>query len=388
MCTGIEEVGGAVTNSTCKSVCSTYKAIYGKECDGYAWGGSDGGNFLFCIIYAGGPGPVSSTTQPGADNGRPPHLDGYTSPVVGRSHSSMNCWSRCHSVPLYKFVFTANGGNNEIQLGEVELYGEGYVALTIVGATAPDSESPANQQPDGIFDGCSAELDPPCKWVALNFNTKGFATLVIALDTFDTVVAYDLMTGDDVPGRDPTEWTFWRHDGDDWVLVETVTDAHPPTNRNDWYDRKSLALYSPPSPPPSPPPPSPPPSTPRLCDNSCDFANNGRCEDGGLNSQAGGPTFSDQCDGTPYAPFCCAFGSDCDDCGVRNAPPNPPPPSPTVPPSSPPSGPTAVLCDNTCKTPAIYQSRDALGNYRELPAANNGRCALLPCFQIVPSRID
>ena len=79
-----------------------------------------------------------------------------------------------------------------------------------------------------------------------------------------------------------------------------------------------------PDPPPSPPqspvtfppaPPHPPPPPPAgTCTDSCNFPNDGSCDDGG-----------------PGAEFTlCSFGTDCNDCGDRMSP-SPPPPSPSPP---------------------------------------------------------
>lgn len=60
-----------------------------------------------------------------------------------------------------------------------------------------------------------------------------------------------------------------------------------------------------------PPPSDPPPST-ELCTNTCPYANDGECDDGGP--------------GSLYD--VCAFGTDCGDCGPREDPSAPPPPPP------------------------------------------------------------
>ena len=65
----------------------------------------------------------------------------------------------------------------------------------------------------------------------------------------------------------------------------------------------------PPSPPPPPPQPSPPPPQPSppppqpvyLCGNTCTYASDSMCDDGGT--------------GTQYT--LCAYGTDCQDCGYR-----------------------------------------------------------------------
>ena len=66
-----------------------------------------------------------------------------------------------------------------------------------------------------------------------------------------------------------------------------------------------------------------------LCSNSCNYADNGYCQDGGPSSSGNG----------------CSFGTDCTDCGNRTVaapptlPPLPPPPPPLLPPSAPPPPP-------------------------------------------------
>jgi len=87
----------------------------------------------------------------------------------------------------------------------------------------------------------------------------------------------------------------------------------------------------PPSPPDSPPPPPSSPPPPGLCTNTCRFASDTECDDGGP-----GHEFSE-----------CLHGTDCDDCGIRvfSPPPALPPslpqpsPLPATPPSLPPASP-------------------------------------------------
>eukprot|EP00900_Chrysochromulina_parva_P005704 jgi/Chrpa1/15134/Chrysochromulina_OHIO_Genome00020374-RA len=89
-----------------------------------------------------------------------------------------------------------------------------------------------------------------------------------------------------------------------------------------------------------------PPSSATLCTETCVWASDADCDDGG-----------------PGAEFlACALGSDCTDCGPRvvsppppphrDAPPPPPsppsPPSPPKPPARPPYPPNVVLCNDLC----------------------------------------
>jgi hypothetical protein len=117
---------------------------------------------------------------------------------------------------------------------------------------------------------------------------------------------------------------------------------------------------SPPRPPPPPPtPPMPPMSPPGVCLNTCRYASDSDCDDGGAGSE--------------YS--MCQSATDCTDCGIRaplKLPPparwaSPPPPSPTPPPiagvsSPPPPSPSppppvpatpgsavSSICQNDCR---------------------------------------
>jgi len=88
--------------------------------------------------------------------------------------------------------------------------------------------------------------------------------------------------------------------------VACATDVAPPPR-------------APPLVPPSPPPHRPPPISPGafLCTDSCRYAGNGACQDGGLGS---------------IQPASCELGTDCADCGGRLLTPLPPPSRPPPPP--------------------------------------------------------
>ena len=83
------------------------------------------------------------------------------------------------------------------------------------------------------------------------------------------------------------------------------------------------------SPPASPPPPGgvTPPAAPSICTNTCNYSTDGECDDGGPGSRF---------------PIC-AYGTDCKDCGPRPVL-SPPPPAPPPPPATPPG----IICLNTC----------------------------------------
>ena len=94
-----------------------------------------------------------------------------------------------------------------------------------------------------------------------------------------------------------------------------------------------------PSPPLVPLAPPQPQAATSVCSDTCAFSANGLCEDGGS--------------GTVY--YDCDLGTDCSDCGVRNADGTitpevlpPPPPSPSPPPPSPQTATATSGCSDTC----------------------------------------
>ena len=98
----------------------------------------------------------------------------------------------------------------------------------------------------------------------------------------------------------------------------------------------------PPSMPPALPPPPMPPHTPHICVETCIYASDGDCDDGGP--------------GAEYS--ACAYGTDCINCGYRpqvDAPkPLAPPPPPRPPtPLAPPAGPCPPSPPPTQPTPPV-----------------------------------
>lgn len=158
----------------------------------------------------------------------------------------------------------------------------------------------------------------------------------------------------DINNCNPGGWDIWQ-------VAASLTPIPP-------------RLLSPPPPSPSPQPPSPSPPSPSplppyvrpitaICRNTCRYASDNDCDDGG-----------------PGAEFTiCSFGTDCRDCGARNPggtidlppPPSPSPPPPSFSPPSPsPPPPTASSCGNTCNF-ADDDDCDDGG-----PGAEFGICAL------------
>ena len=146
----------------------------------------------------------------------------------------------------------------------------------------------------------------------------------------------------------------------------------------------ALAQTAPPSPqpplPPRPPPPPPPPPLPPvspggLCSDSCWKAGDGLCTDGGPGSQTVwyANVHNGNFDHSSYMPdytgprHDCAYGTDCTDCGVRNASFAPPtfPPIPPAPPPMPPITPGGAVCTNTCDACAVSDDQSTCARFQD-----------------------
>ncbi|KAL3915311.1 MAG: hypothetical protein SGPRY_007279 [Prymnesium sp.] len=96
---------------------------------------------------------------------------------------------------------TPNEGPPHMQLQEVQLYGEdGSTPIPIASATAPDNEPFGIQLPEKAIDGCYDT--GACKWFVIDFETVGYATLLLQLESPQVVSGYSLMTGHDLAARD------------------------------------------------------------------------------------------------------------------------------------------------------------------------------------------
>jgi hypothetical protein len=96
----------------------------------------------------------------------------------------------------------------------------------------------AGETTDKLFDGLTTT-----KWCANNdFPTPGspstYRTVVMRLATDTTeITGYNLCTANDVPARDPVNWTLEAStNGTTWTQVDARTNVVPPTARYTWYN--------------------------------------------------------------------------------------------------------------------------------------------------------
>ena len=153
--------------------------------------------------------------------------------------------------------------------------------------------------------------------------------------------------------------------------------------------RELLVQAPPPLPLPSPPSPRPPPpraplspqasdvpglgsmqlvpshrrelQTAEACTETCNYASDGVCDDGGLGSE-----FSD-----------CSRGADCTDCGTRARPPSPPPSPPSPPPSQPNIVSTAAGLTSALANAAVGRIILASGTYNLISELSITRSVIL-----------
>ena len=159
----------------------------------------------------------------------------------------------------YQFVFTAARKDlGTIELSEVILYDVEGNQLTIVGASNPGGDRPANSGNDagGLLTGT--------KWTDTNFNkADGTRSSILRLQLAEPayVASYALVTGPQQDGRDPTGWEFglWYESSQTFAALG-VQLVDPPTGRVATYGR--FWTIAPPAPPSPPAPPRPPPLPP------------------------------------------------------------------------------------------------------------------------------
>lgn len=162
---------------------------------------------------------------------------------------------------------------HEVQLNEVRLFSLRDAMLHRLWperASNPRGESPRRQGAANVLNGSKGG-----KWIDMNFKRHAGSRLNMffnrsARTILAELVAYELVTANDNPTRDPTEWTLSARRSDatwlPWVVLDRRSGVTPPRARFASYGPfwLPLPMQAPPSPPvPSPPPPPPHDALPR-----------------------------------------------------------------------------------------------------------------------------
>jgi len=146
----------------------------------------------------------------------------------------------------YMFEFTASKCATDVQLQEVRLYSAGERVELITAA------SPGGASPDAVIDGDVAGCTSTCstyevgsKWVAQVKNPGDTATtLLVEVAEEVHADAYDFITADNNPCRDPVSWSMYRWHQSCWLHLTQEMDVITPSERFTSYGIRYL--YSPP----------------------------------------------------------------------------------------------------------------------------------------------
>ena len=118
------------------------------------------------------------------------------------------------------FVITATRTAGSIlQLSELRLF-EGPTQLTVATISAPDGDSPTNEEISNLVDG-----DTSTKW--LDFRTSGSRKVIFTIAGAPFITRYQLYTANDYKERDPTSWALSCDDG----TADSVSSFSPPDER-------------------------------------------------------------------------------------------------------------------------------------------------------------
>lgn len=135
-----------------------------------------------------------------------------------------------HTYRYFRFSPIANRGGNAgiMQLSEWQFFDSSGGAIPTAGVTvtADNADTPGGEAPPNAFDG-----DLSNKWLDFNFTDTN---LIFDFGSAVTIDAYNYITGNDGPERDPVAW---RIEGSDdpllgWTTLDDVEGFLPSSSRN------------------------------------------------------------------------------------------------------------------------------------------------------------
>jgi hypothetical protein len=127
-----------------------------------------------------------------------------------------------------KFSITENVGARVTQLSAIRFYDEHNNLVRPISVTNPDGNNPRGESAEKL-------LCDEGKW--LDRHTD--CTLVFEFDVATPVASYQMVTGNDVPQRDPVKWTVSKGVNDTWTEIDSRT-VSPPRQRLLAYDRMNF----------------------------------------------------------------------------------------------------------------------------------------------------
>lgn len=154
----------------------------------------------------------------------------------------------------FKFEKIRHQATQEIQLQEVRLYGRSGQRLIPTSCTNPNGLNPVRQGPLNVME------DSRFKWLDQNFHQNGGAVLSLQFDqpVDHELSAYEFVTANDNPMRDPTSWKLYARSGSQplsggspdassasWTMLDARDAMEPPRERLSTFGRFWLKSSSP-----------------------------------------------------------------------------------------------------------------------------------------------
>ena len=151
----------------------------------------------------------------------------------------------------FRFLPTKiRGSAGMVQISEIALRSNGkQVSMSGALATNPSGKNPNNEDPSKAIDSSTGT-----KWLDYNTPSQG---LVIDFRTAVQADSFSFTTANDVPDRDPVQWTLsGSTNGVDWVVLHLQNTDYSTTDgrfkQTDWFSWQTKT--TPPTPVPTPRP--------------------------------------------------------------------------------------------------------------------------------------
>jgi hypothetical protein len=229
-------MGGAATNTYATGVVTGVEDV-----GGYLGYDSNGAEITNSYWDTQTSGQTQSDGGAGRTTAQMKSLSNYPQVENQEPYSLQNVSGAQSYQYLIWYINEAKGGDIDgVQVSELTLYlnGEPVSWPTGTDITNPDGENNggANEFPTSLIDN-----DTENKWLDYAFDENGYSYVIIDMGEQVTFDSYSFVTGNDVPGRDPSTWQLLGSNSyetigelgvwsEDWVVLDTregeiVTDS-------------------------------------------------------------------------------------------------------------------------------------------------------------------
>ena len=194
----------------------------GGSCNGGSWGNVP----LGCSAQAGGDWAAHYKTS-----GTNCNSGVYRLVCSTAQAQATTMWHECQLRILTTF------GDSKVQLSELVIRDQSGSRITGGSASTTCSNYPSNEAPAMGIDGSTGT-----KFLCHSYPTD----LVMTFSSFASVASYDIITANDVPGRDPHSWTFACRTASDtaWRELSRVENMVQVTARFTSYGGFNAANHS------------------------------------------------------------------------------------------------------------------------------------------------